>query len=141
MFESKKDMVREFLNIIGARRKYENSASILAKQYSVYGLGDIIQEAATNLLDELFENTVEIYNNRLDKSTLRNILKFYKSNAGKELVKSSIDIEKDMAVMSSQWQSKMLEAAAVLVLKRQAEKGINASDYIPPIEEPKQWYQ
>ena len=134
MFGNKTELVRELLTTMGMHSKLEKASLLLAKQYSVYGLGEIVREAAESTLDKLFEDVVKLYNDKLDKTTVKKLLRFYKSDAGRKFVKASPLIEQDLIDLSARWQEDLLNVASGLVLKKRAEKGINARDYIPPLD-------
>jgi hypothetical protein len=133
MFKGKEALVRELLDLMGTRDKYRTAAGQMVQRYNAYGVGDIIREAVDNEMDYLFEGTVEIYTEVFDHKTLKKLLKFYKSNIGKEFIKASPVIDQALAALSTRWQAKVIEEAEKLVLKEKVERGINPTDYIPPL--------
>jgi len=136
MFESKDTLVRELLDLMSIRSKYEQIAIQVSKRFSAYGMdvGDVVREAALSTIDDLYEDTVKLYYEKHDKVTLKGVIKFYKSGVGKRFVELSPIIDQELILLSTQWQTKVLDLSKQLMLKEKVERGINPTDYIPALE-------
>ena len=121
---------------MSVRSKYEQIALQVSNRYSTYSLdvGDIIKEAALSTIDDLYEDTVKLYYEKHDKATIKGVIKFYKSVVGKRFVELGPLIDQELILLSTQWQTKVLDLSKQLMLKEKAERGINPTDYIPDLE-------
>jgi hypothetical protein len=104
-----------------------------AQRYDVYAIGDVMLEAALSTMDDLVEATISVYDRSLDRSTVKGLLKFYKSDTGKKYMSLNAVIDQELSAINMEWQTKVVEAARNLMLKEKVEKGINPNDYLPPL--------
>lgn len=136
MFESKETLVRELLDLMSVRSKYEQIALQVSKQYATYGMdvGDAVKEVALSTIDDLCEDTVKIYCEKHDKATIKGVIKFYKSGIGRRFMELGPLIDQELILLSTKWQTKVMDLSRQLMLKEKVERGINFKDYIPALE-------
>jgi hypothetical protein len=135
--KSKTKLVRELLDILNIKDKHLSAVKILANNFSVYELKDIIIAEAKESVGDLMDEMVSIFENAFDKEDLRSIVEFLNSRVGKTYLSVGTDLEDRLADVGMAWSKtifmkaeKKLQEDALQIL---VDKGINPMDYIPPL--------
>ena len=130
---SKKSLSAELLIYMNTRKRYEEHAERLAQSTAMFDVSDVVLKAAVDTIDEMIEETKDIYCHRFNRKTLKALIKFYKSEEGRNFLNVSPAVDEDLGALAMKWKTKVLEVANQNILKQKMEKGIDAKSYIPPL--------
>ena len=132
------DLARKVVELL--RIKENNIESIKGKGSSQFneGMKEAIVAESIDNIDSLVDITVFIYASNLNKEDLEGLIEFYQSPIGMKLVRLSSCMNEDIQKALNGWTETVLYKAQERYqknfLKRKAEEGIKAKDYLPPLQ-------
>lgn len=136
--DGKVKLAKEMLDKMGVRDRQLRNMSKAATIYSNdSSLQNIIAEEASRNVDVLIVSMAEIYADLLNEKDLKSILEFINSKAGQRYINANSKLESALTTAGSEWTRTVLQKSGERYqseyLKRKAEEGIVAADYIPPL--------
>lgn len=136
--KEKIDLARKVVELLCI--KENNIESIKGKGSSQFneGMKEAIVAESIDNIDSLVDITVFIYASNLDKEDLEGLIEFYQSPIGVKLSHVNGRMNEDIRRNIESWSKTILDKAQERYqkdfLKRKAEEGIKAKDYLPPLQ-------
>lgn len=129
MVEKMRLRERQFRSIMRAYGAYDLASK---------SLENIIREVAEKHIDSFVDAVAEIYADAFSASDLKTMIAFFDSAVGKKYVNRTPGLEHELGATAEKWanviRKEIAERYQAESLKRRAEQGINASQYIPPLD-------
>lgn len=138
IFSRKKDKARRLLELMRIEEKFMSSIINLVDKLPKNSK-EVVEDSARKSLPALVEAVEDLYAARLKKSTIDDLISFYESESGKDLVGIQEQLDRDVVICSTAWIHEVLreadEEVRKIELREMAERGVNWRSYIPPLDQ------
>lgn len=133
----KLDLAIELIKIMDTRSKYIRIMGESNELPGLKGLKELIVDEADKTIDALLDSMATAYASALSKQDLQGLLDFFGSKIGKRCMAAELKLEPELVASRVAWYQIVLQNAEERYqgeyLERKAKEGINAKDYIPPL--------
>jgi hypothetical protein len=133
----KLDLAIELIKVINTRGKYIRIVDKADELSCLKGLKELIVDEANKTIDALLDSMAASYASALSKQELQGLLDFFGSKIGKRCMAAELKLEPELIASRIEWYQTVLQNAEKRYqgeyLERKTKEGINAKDYIPPL--------
>jgi hypothetical protein len=135
---NKSELLNRLLELMGTEKKFLKTLSNLGNKPDETGwYNESLEKVGKERIGELMELLKEVYNKALSTKEVKELVLFYESSVGRKLIETNHSIEPVLVNITDAWirsiNLEVMRNAEREMLNRAAEKGINARNYIPPI--------
>jgi hypothetical protein len=130
----------KFVEAMNFDERFRRSISRMMGRAAEQDVEDMLkvgEELCDKYLDAVIAEVITHYATVYDKKTLKGMVKFAKSKAGKSYFDNYDNLEVLLVALSTKWMQAIafeaMERYDQLILKRQVDNGISYSKFVPPL--------
>jgi hypothetical protein len=110
--KKREEAVSKLIRVLRVSERFMRTLGALTDQYShLKGLKEIVMREAGDNQNVLLDEAVPIYVKYLDPKVVEDMINFYESGSGKDIIDALPDIEAEMMPVGHSWGKKVMEAA------------------------------
>lgn len=111
--KKKEESILKLIGILRVEERFMRTLESLVDQYShLKRFKEILMQEAANSRNALLDKAVPVYMKYLDPKVVEDMISFYESGSGKEIIGALPDIEAEMMSIGHSWGKKIMEIAS-----------------------------